>query len=130
MLSHGFPPVSALSKWEESGNLAWGICKICENRQHARWMGQQGWKQVQQSFLWDIMAWRTEEVYIELLGLREAPRGRVRRRPLAAALGGTPQLYRLCRLLAIGFGGEATLSCLGSDFGWQGGSVRTGAAPV
>ena len=66
------------------------------------------------------MAWRTEEVYIDLLGLREAPRGQRRRRPLAAALGGAPQLLRLCRLLALAFAGDATVSCLGSDFGWQG----------
>ena len=33
-------------------------------------MGQQGWEQVQ-SFLWDNIAKRTEEFYINMLGLQE-----------------------------------------------------------
>eukprot|EP00435_Cladocopium_sp_Y103_P017907 s648_g4.t1 len=104
-----------------SGSLAWGLCKICENREHACWMGQQGWEQVQQSFLWDTIAKRTEKFYINMLGLQEAPRTLGRRRPLAAALGADAVwLLRLCRLLSFAFGGDATLSCLGSDFGWQG----------
>ena len=80
---------------EEPGSLAWGICKICENRDHARhlarmklrlgcwrwcnrhhtilqgWMGQQGQQRVQDNFLWDFMAKRAEDVYLGLLGIEE-----------------------------------------------------------
>ena len=35
------------------------------------WMGEQGQQQVQQHFLWDFLAKRTEEVYLSLLGLEE-----------------------------------------------------------
>lgn len=34
-------------------------------------MGQQGWEQVQRSFLWETIAKRTEEFYINMLGLQE-----------------------------------------------------------
>ncbi|CAE7360721.1 SBE2.2 [Symbiodinium sp. CCMP2592] len=112
---------------QESGSIAWGLCKICENLQHARWMGEQGQQQVQQHFLWDFLAKRTEEVYLSLLGLEEAPAaevakiGRSPKPPLAASLGhGATALLKLGRLLFLGFGGDATLTCLGSDFGWIG----------
>ena len=36
-------------------------------------MGEQGWEQVQGGFLWDTIAKRIEDIYIELLGLQEPP---------------------------------------------------------
>ncbi|CAJ1366225.1 unnamed protein product, partial [Effrenium voratum] len=117
------PDVTGYMVDQEAGSLSWGLCKICENREHARWMGKQGWQQVQSGFLWDTMAKRTEDLYIELLGLQEAPHTPLPRRPrpLAQALGEDAlPVLRLCRLLSLAFGGDGTLSCLGSDFGWNG----------
>eukprot|EP00437_Effrenium_voratum_P052099 CAMPEP_0181530190 /NCGR_PEP_ID=MMETSP1110-20121109/71451_1 /TAXON_ID=174948 /ORGANISM="Symbiodinium sp., Strain CCMP421" /LENGTH=332 /DNA_ID=CAMNT_0023661209 /DNA_START=83 /DNA_END=1077 /DNA_ORIENTATION=- len=71
------PNVTGYLVDQESGSIAWGLCKICENREHARWMGEQGQQQVQQHFLWDFLAKRTEEVYLSLLGLEEAPAAEV-----------------------------------------------------
>eukprot|EP00438_Fugacium_kawagutii_P004237 Skav233301 [mRNA] locus=scaffold3742:81842:88644:- [translate_table: standard] len=73
-----------------------------QDQQISSWMGEQGWEQVQQSFLWDTIAKRTEEFYINMLGLQEteAPRALARRRPLAAALGADAAwLLRICRRL-------------------------------
>lgn len=118
------------------GSIAWGICKICDNFEHARWMGQQAKRKALDEFNWGHIARQTEQIYFEQLCLHGAPRCRVRGAglPLASYLLGPYKdnmgvletnhlvtrglsLLKLIRLVTFTIGADGTSNWMGSEFG-------------
>ncbi|CAE8610854.1 unnamed protein product [Polarella glacialis] len=119
-------------------SIAWGICKICENFEHSRWMGSVAKAKALEEFNWDFIARQTEQVYYEQLCLHGAPRCRTKGpgagAPLAASLLGPCRdamgvldqnhlvkrglcILKQTRLLAASLGCDATLTWMGNEFG-------------
>mmetsp|Transcript_102176 Transcript_102176/g.327694 ORF Transcript_102176/g.327694 Transcript_102176/m.327694 type:complete len:677 (-) Transcript_102176:306-2336(-) len=57
----------------DAGSVAWGVCKILENFQHAQWMGSRARQRALVEFNWAQVARATQQVYYEALGLDGAP---------------------------------------------------------
>jgi len=51
------------------GSIAWGCCKICENFDHARWMGARAQKKAVDEFNWSFIGRQTESIYYQQMGL-------------------------------------------------------------
>eukprot|EP00933_Yihiella_yeosuensis_P065415 TRINITY_DN6920_c3_g1_i1.p1 TRINITY_DN6920_c3_g1~~TRINITY_DN6920_c3_g1_i1.p1 ORF type:complete len:523 (+),score=69.98 TRINITY_DN6920_c3_g1_i1:141-1571(+) len=115
---------------QNASSIAWGVCEICQNLDHAKWMGMQARNRARHEFSWTSIASQIEKVYFEVLALQGAPRkhGEVSRKPLAASLlrGPTKDLtslpgfavFKMLKLLAFGLGSKATITWMGSDFGY------------
>jgi len=118
------------------GSISWGICKILENFEHSRWMGQQAKRKALDEFNWGHIARQTEQIYYEQLCLHGAPRCRVRGggAPLASLLLGQHRdnigvlennhlvarglaLLKLMRLATATLGADATGTWMGTEFG-------------
>lgn len=122
-------------------SITWGICKICENFDHARWMGAQAREKALRQFNWGFIAKKAQEVYYEQLNLHGAPfcrvAGPLEGSGLAAELLGPYKegmavlasdplvarglcVLKLLRLLAFSCGADASLNWMGSEFGHAG----------
>ena len=55
--------VTGLKVHADEGDLAWGICELLRNREHARWMGRNGRQAAETAFSWDVVADETEKLY-------------------------------------------------------------------
>jgi len=120
------------------GSIAWGICKICENFDHARWMGSHAQEKALNEFNWAFIAQKTVNIYYEQINLHGAPfcrpRGLLQGQTLASELlgphrdnmGATEEnilvgrglaMLKQCRLLAASLGGDGVLSWMGSELG-------------
>lgn len=59
----------------EAGSIAWGITRLMEDCEHARWMGQNGYDTVGEQFSWDAIAVQAMDIYMPLVAssARSAP---------------------------------------------------------
>jgi len=57
----------------DAGSIAWGVNKICQNFDHARWMGSHAREKVQNDFNWALIVRKTQQLYYEQLNLHKAP---------------------------------------------------------
>lgn len=120
----------------EPGSIAWGVCKICENFTHAKWMGSRAQAKALREFNWSFIARQTEKIYYEQMCLHEAPfrQCSLAGAPLAAKLLGPHRdrmgvldddilvargmsMLKQLRLLVASLGSNATLTWMGSEFG-------------
>lgn len=53
--------------YDNAGSICWGVNRVFENFEHAKWMGEQGRAKAAFGFNWDVIAAQTEGVYGELL---------------------------------------------------------------
>lgn len=51
----------------EPNDIAWGIKQVLQDKDHAKWMGQNARKRVLENFTWDHVAKRTIDIYKEFL---------------------------------------------------------------
>jgi len=119
----------------EPGSVAWGCCKILENFEHARWMGEHACAKAIREFSWDHIAHETEEVYYKLINREGCPRSGDRNSgyPLAQPLleekkfsmgneHNDPSVNRglsilkMMKLLVLSLGGDAVMTWMGSEF--------------
>jgi len=122
----------------DPGSISWGICKICQNFDHARWMGCHARDKVQNDFNWALIVRKTQQIYYEQLNLQAAPfcrpAGLLQGTTLAAELLGPHRSsmgvnehnilvdrglnkLKLMQLLAASLGGNSVLTWMGSEFG-------------
>eukprot|EP00929_Paragymnodinium_shiwhaense_P042980 TRINITY_DN22156_c0_g2_i1.p1 TRINITY_DN22156_c0_g2~~TRINITY_DN22156_c0_g2_i1.p1 ORF type:complete len:1969 (-),score=563.19 TRINITY_DN22156_c0_g2_i1:210-6116(-) len=122
----------------EPGSISWGVCKICENFEHARWMGAQAKQRALTEFSWHYIARQTERIYYEQLCMHGAPyrRSRGAGAPLAGMLLASHRdrmhavhhakdelvnrglaLHKMMRLLSTSLACQATLTWMGTDVG-------------
>mmetsp|Transcript_108130 Transcript_108130/g.271999 ORF Transcript_108130/g.271999 Transcript_108130/m.271999 type:complete len:2009 (+) Transcript_108130:103-6129(+) len=120
------------------GSIAWGICKICENFDHARWMGSRAQRKALDEFNWAFIAQKTIQIYYEQINLHGAtfcrPGGILQGASLASELLGPHRnnmgvmeenilvsrglaMLKQCRLLAASLGGDGFLNWMGSEVG-------------
>jgi len=118
------------------GSISWGCKKLCENFEHAKWMGKRAKEKALSEFNWSEIARQTERVYSEQLCLHGAPiwRSRTSGCPLATqlllphkddlgVLVDSPFLLRglsllkMIRLITTSLGTSALLTWMGSEFG-------------
>jgi len=120
------------------GSIAWGCCKICENFEHARWMGAVAKEKALNEFNWSFIARKTEQIYYEQMNLHGTPKFR------SNGVGiGTPfaaqvlaqhrgnmgvlennhlvirglQLLKMAKLVTAAMGSDASMTWMGSEFG-------------
>jgi hypothetical protein len=117
------------------GSISWGCCKILENFEHSKWMGKNAQAKAAREFSWEHIARSTQEVYYELLNLKEAPRSTdpdagyplahslLRERCFQmGVLDGDPlvargfSILKLVKLLVASLGGDAVLTWMGNEF--------------
>lgn len=55
--------VNGFKVWPNPDSVAWGIGSLFANFEHARWMGHNGRKAVEDAFSWDTIAGHVEGVY-------------------------------------------------------------------
>lgn len=120
----------------DPGSISWGVCKILENFEHARWMGSQAKQKALREFNWSFIARQTEKVYNEQLCLHGAPfrRSLVGGCPLAATLLGPHKekmgmssgdilverglsFLKMLRLLSGSMACHASMTWMGSEVG-------------
>lgn len=120
------------------GSIAWGICKICENFDHARWMGSQAREKALNEFNWAFIALKTQEIYYQQMNLAGCPFARTAGSgegaslaadllgPHRGALGVLDEnvvvdrglaVLKQAHLLASSLGCDSMLSWMGSEFG-------------
>jgi len=123
----------------DPGSIAWGVCKICENFEHARWMGAVAKEKALNEFNWTFIARKTEQIYYEQMNIHDAPKFTVPRAPgvgapLAQQVLGQHrgamgvldnnhlvirglQLLKMSRLVSSVLGCDASMTWMGSEFG-------------
>eukprot|EP00932_Pfiesteria_piscicida_P004284 SRR837773.14189.p2 GENE.SRR837773.14189~~SRR837773.14189.p2 ORF type:complete len:406 (+),score=143.73 SRR837773.14189:78-1220(+) len=120
------------------GSIAWGVCRICENFEHARWMGAQAREKALNEFNWAFIAMKTQDIYYQQLNLAGCPFARTagagQGASLAADLLGPHRgcmgvlednivvdrglaLLKQSQLLASSLGSDGVLTWMGSEFG-------------
>lgn len=122
----------------DPGSIALGVCKICEDFDHARWMGRQAQQKALRQFSWQRISRQTATIYFEQLCLHGAPHRACRHAGISLSsilLGphlrvmGVMQsdhlvdrgvrLLKMLRLFSVAMSG-ATLTWMGSEFGHSG----------
>mmetsp|Transcript_126119 Transcript_126119/g.364984 ORF Transcript_126119/g.364984 Transcript_126119/m.364984 type:complete len:1445 (-) Transcript_126119:202-4536(-) len=119
-------------------SIAWGICKVCENFDHCRWMGAHARDKALNEFNWAFIAQKTQTIYYQQLNLHSAPalrsRGPLLGAPLAAELLGPHRhcmgvlersdlvergiaMLKQIQLLTASLGSDGVLTWMGSEFG-------------
>jgi 1,4-alpha-glucan branching enzyme len=119
----------------DPGSISWGCCKILENFEHSRWMGQRAQKKAVDEFNWSFIARQTEAIYFEQLGTMGAARVRVKGGCyLAAPLLGQVKdqmgvmeqnvivhrglaMLKQMKLAASSLGNDATMTWMGTEIG-------------
>ncbi|CAK9035203.1 unnamed protein product [Durusdinium trenchii] len=120
------------------GSIAWGCCKICENFEHARWMGGVAKEKALNEFNWSFIARKTEQIYYEQMNLHGTPKFRYTGlgigSPFAAQVLGQHrnnmgvmennhlvirglQLLKMSKLVSAAMGLDASMTWMGSEFG-------------
>jgi len=120
------------------GSIAWGICKICENFEHARWMGTRAREKALNEFNWAFIAQKTLDIYYQQMNLASCPNSRVagpgQGASLAAELLGPQRgamgvledniivdrgvaMLKQARLLSSSLGADSVMTWMGSEFG-------------
>jgi 1,4-alpha-glucan branching enzyme/glycosyltransferase involved in cell wall biosynthesis len=121
----------------EPGSISWGCCEILNDFERAQRMGKGAQGKALHQFSWYNIACQTHDLYYEQLGLLGTP---FNSRPdtgcpLSAHLLGNCRhqmgvfcddiiadrginLLKLTRLLVTSFGNDASLTCMGSEFGF------------
>ncbi|MGA1867879.1 MAG: glycosyltransferase family 4 protein [bacterium] len=59
--------VTGFQIYDYPHSIAWGIKKVCEDFEHARWMGRNGRIAAETAFSWDTIAAQVESVYYKIL---------------------------------------------------------------
>lgn len=121
----------------EPGSIAWGCCEIVKDFDRSQRMGLGAQGKALHQFSWANIANQTAEIYYEQLSLLGTPLSRRKDAgcPLACFLMGNSRdamgvfsediiadrgmsLHKLIRLLVTSCGSDASLTCMGSEFGF------------